>query len=133
MMHVSIVYAKVQQPNELFMKCVRRINTSVAHHGVADPAVVAADASVHAGVSLHGAVVPPGHDSLQLTAAHQGAAGVSLQTHVQRGDADESMQLKPSLSHDMHSKQIHPKHLYSLVLYIGLIILALKSFMSLSI
>lgn len=52
---------------------------SVASHGAADPAVVAADAGEDAGVSLHGAVVAPGNDSLQLTAAHQGAAGVPLQ------------------------------------------------------
>lgn len=74
MMH--IVYIR------LYKSATTLINTSVAPHGVADPAVVAADASVHAGVSLHGAVVPPGHHSLQLTAAHQGATGVSLQKHT---------------------------------------------------
>lgn len=58
------------------------INSSIVPHGGADPAVVAAYASVHARVSLHGAVISPGHDSLQLTAAHQGATRVSLQTHM---------------------------------------------------
>lgn len=79
------------------MKWMLLINTSVAHHGVADPAVVAADASVHAGVSLHGAVVSPRHDSLQLTAAHQGAAGVSLQTHTgQRRRRVHSVEMQTS-------------------------------------
>lgn len=64
------------------MKCMLTINSSVVPHGGADPAVVAAYTSVHTRVSLHGAVVSPGHDSLQLTTAHQGATGVSLQTHM---------------------------------------------------
>lgn len=50
----------------------------VVSHGGADPAVVAANAGIDAGVSLHGAVVAPGNDSLQLTAAHQRATGVPL-------------------------------------------------------
>lgn len=54
---------------------------SVVAHDSADPAVVAAHASVDAGVSLHGAVVTPGHHSLQLTATHQRTARVALQTH----------------------------------------------------
>lgn len=58
--------------------CVSRVHLVVSHGG-ADPAVVAADAGEDAGVSLHGAVVAPGNDPLQLAAAHQGAAGVPLQ------------------------------------------------------
>lgn len=54
----------------------------VVSHGGADPAVVAADAGEDAGVSLHGAVVAPGNDPLQLAAAHQGAAGVPLQAQA---------------------------------------------------
>lgn len=52
---------------------------SVVSHGSADPAVVAANAGEDAGVSLHGAVVAPGNDPLQLAAAHQRAAGIPLQ------------------------------------------------------
>lgn len=54
----------------------------VAHDG-ADPAVVAAHAGVDAGVSLHGAVITPGHDSLQLTVTHQRTTGVALQTRAE--------------------------------------------------
>lgn len=54
----------------------------VVCHGGADPAVVAADAGEDAGVSWHGAVVAPGDDPLQLTAAHQRAAGVPLQAQA---------------------------------------------------
>lgn len=52
---------------------------SVVSHGVADPAVVAANAGIDAGMSLHGAVVAPGNHSLQLTAAHQRATRIPLQ------------------------------------------------------
>lgn len=55
--------------------CVR----SVVSHGGADPAVVATNAGKDAGVSLHGTVVAPRNDSLQLTAAHQRATGIPLQ------------------------------------------------------
>lgn len=55
----------------------------VAAHNIADPAVVAAHTGVDTGVSLHGAVVTPGHNSLQLTVTHQGATGVSLQTQAE--------------------------------------------------
>lgn len=55
---------------------------SVVSHGSADPAVVAANAGKDAGVSLHGAVVAPGNDSLQLTAAHQRAARIPLQAYA---------------------------------------------------
>lgn len=51
----------------------------VVSHSGADPAVVTANTSEDAGVSLHGALVTPGHNSLQLTTAHQGATGISLQ------------------------------------------------------
>lgn len=54
----------------------------VVCHGGADPAVVAADAGEDAGVSWHGAVVAPGDDPLQLTAADQRAAGVPLQAQA---------------------------------------------------
>lgn len=54
----------------------------VVSHGGADPAVVAADAGEDAGVSLHGAVVAPGNDPLQLPATHQRAPGVPLQAHA---------------------------------------------------
>lgn len=55
----------------------------VVAHGGADPAVEAAHTGVDAGVSLHGAVITPGHDSLQLTVAHQRTTRVSLQTHTE--------------------------------------------------
>lgn len=51
----------------------------VVSHSGAYPAVVATNTSEDAGVSLHGALVTPGHNSLQLTTAHQGATGISLQ------------------------------------------------------
>lgn len=63
------------------LSVVSRVHLIVSHGG-ADPAVVAADAGEDAGVSLHGAVVAPGNDPLQLTAAHQRAAGVPLQAQV---------------------------------------------------
>lgn len=59
--------------------CMRLV---VAHDG-ADPAVVAAHTGVDAGVSLHGAVITPGHDSLQLTITHQRSTRVSLQTQAE--------------------------------------------------
>lgn len=55
------------------------VSLVAAHHG-ADPVVVAAHTGVDAGVSLHGAVITPGHDSLQLAVTHQRTTGVSLQT-----------------------------------------------------
>lgn len=55
----------------------------VVPHGGADPAVVAANTSEDAGVSLHGAVITPGNNSLQLTVTHQGAARVTLQTQAE--------------------------------------------------
>lgn len=70
---VSTVTCAVPKP--LAGSCVH----SVVSHGAADPAVVAANAGEDAGVSLHGAVVAPGNDSLQLPAAHQGAARIPLQ------------------------------------------------------
>lgn len=54
----------------------------VAHDG-ADPAVVAAHTGVDAGVSVHGAVITPGHHSLQLTITHQRTTRVSLQTQTE--------------------------------------------------
>lgn len=52
---------------------------SVVHHHVADPAAEAANAGIDAGVSRPGALVAPGNDSLQHTAAHQRATGIPLQ------------------------------------------------------
>lgn len=62
-----------------------KVNSVVAHGGV-DPAVVAAHTGVDAGVSLHGTVITPGDNSLQLTAAHQRTTGVTLQAE---GGADQ--------------------------------------------
>lgn len=56
----------------------------VVVHDSADPAVVAAHPGIDAGVSLHGTVITPGHNSLQLTVTDQRTARVSLQT--QRND-----------------------------------------------
>ena len=50
----------------------------VAAHGASDPVGELAHAGVHAGVSRHGALVTPGHDTLQLSITHQGATGVTL-------------------------------------------------------
>lgn len=56
----------------------------VVSHGGADPVVVAANTSEDAGVSLHGAVITPGHNSLQLTITHQGTTRVSLHTQAEK-------------------------------------------------
>lgn len=53
---------------------------SVVAHDSADPAVVAAHPGIDAGVSLHGTVITPGHNSLQLTVTHQRTARGPLQT-----------------------------------------------------
>ena len=58
--------------------------SSVVAHNIADPAVVVAHSGVDAGVSLHGAVITPGHDPLQLTTTHQRTSRVPLQTHTHK-------------------------------------------------
>lgn len=55
----------------------------IVAHGGADPVVVAAHTGINTGVSLHGTVITPGHDTLQLTITHQGATRVSLQTQAE--------------------------------------------------
>jgi len=77
---------------------------SVVAHGGADPAVVAAHAGVDAGVTLHGAVVTPGHNSLQLTVTHQRTARVSLQ-HKQK-----KMSLEVVTVNQWHVFRRHGEH-----------------------
>lgn len=55
----------------------------VVSHDGADPAVVAAHTGVDTGVPLHGAIVTPGHHTLQLSITHQRTTGVSLQTQAE--------------------------------------------------
>lgn len=55
----------------------------IAAHDAADPVVVLAHTGVDAGVSRHGTLITPGHDSLQLTVTHQRTTGVSLQTQAE--------------------------------------------------
>lgn len=57
---------------------VRIVGCLVGGHGVADPAVVVADLGVDTRVVPLGTAVTPGDHTLQLTAAHHGAARVSL-------------------------------------------------------
>lgn len=64
--------------------------SSVVAHDSGDPAVVAAHTGIDAGVSRHGAVIAPGHDSLQLTVAYQRTARVSLQTPGQKEENDRA-------------------------------------------
>lgn len=55
----------------------------VVAHDSTDPAVVAAHSGIDAGVSFHGAVITPGHHSLQLTITHQRTTRVSLHTQTE--------------------------------------------------
>lgn len=69
-----LLYMNAIKKCQLVCSCI----CLIVAHDAADPAVVAANTGVDAGVSLHGTVVTPGHDSLQLTVADQRTTRVSL-------------------------------------------------------